>query len=463
MRRRIRSAGQALYDTGAYFYDGIREATTQIQYDTIQWEEAVVVDVITNDQHPEYSADGFNVGAIKFRFTNRDAYRTDAQLLWAWPLDPNISAYPLRNEIVLVILSEGNNVFFYDTRLNLRNRVTANPKFGVIAETKGKPPASERNKSIRGVDEGEAPPKEQNTADDEINRLGNTFQDRYDIFRLRHNEGDIILEGRSGHSIRFGSQVDAENPDNPQSPNILIRCGATNLQEILASPYALVSESFQNDDNSIWLVSNQSIPLQFATVAKESHFKSMEDPPTELLGSQIAMNSDRLIFNSKNENILVSSARGTHFSAGQDFTVDTAAEYRSYSSGSRTVQTDQFYQIITAEDYLLNVGKDQIIEITGSTAHNSTGTHSITAEKIFIGSRMDEEQPAVFGEKLRELLLAFVNAHLDNAATHTIPTIGIGPLNPNVVSALTDIKSQLESAKEAPFESQTVFISDVQE
>jgi len=171
--------------------------------------------------------------------------------------------------------------------------------------------------------------------------------------------------------------------------------------------------------------------------------------------------NSRLIFNSEN-NILVSSFRGTHLSAGENITVDTAKEYRSYSSGSRKVQSDQNYNIITAEDYLLSVGKDQIVEITGSTAHNSTGPHSITAEKIFIGSRSDEEEPAVFGEELRKLLLEFVDAHLNNAATHTIPTIGVGPLNPAVVSALNAIKSKLQSEKEAPFESKTVFISDEQ-
>jgi len=390
MRRRIRSAGHALYDTGAYFYDGIREATTQVQYDTIQWEEVVVVDVITNDSHPEYSADGFNVGAIKFRFTNRDVYRTDAQLLWAWPLEANISEYPLKNEIVMVILSEGNNAFFYARKLNLRNRVTANPKFGVIAELKGKPPAAERNKDITGIDQGEGAKKEQNIQDDEINRLGSTFQDRYDIFRLRHNEGDIVFEGRSGQSIRFGSELNVDDPEKPQEPNLLIRCGADLTQEIRATPYALVSESFDHDLSSIWLVAKQILPLTFATVEKESHFKSMDDPPIELDGAQIAINSDRIVLNSKTNNILVSSFLGTHFSTGQNFTVDTAQEYRSYASGSRTVQTDKNYNIITANNYLLSVGNNQITAITGSTEHSSTANHSITAKKIFIGSKNDD-------------------------------------------------------------------------
>jgi len=258
MRRRIRNAGQALYDTGATFFDVTRESISQIQYDTLQWEEAVVVDVITNDSHPEYTADGFNVGAIKFRFTHRDAYRTDSQLLWAWPIESNISEYPLKNEIVMVILSQGNNVFFYSRKLNLRNRVTANPKFGVISETKGDETNDEDTRNKTDVDEGLGPLNGERTEDEEINRLGNTFQDRYDIFRLRHNEGDLIIEGRSGQSIRLGSQL---QEDAPQEPNILIRCGAdVTEQEIFASPYALVSESFQNDKSSIWLVSNQPIP-----------------------------------------------------------------------------------------------------------------------------------------------------------------------------------------------------------
>lgn len=461
MRRRIRSAGQALYDTGAYFYDAIRENTTQIQYDTIQWEEAVVVDIITNDSHPQYSADGFNVGAIQFRFVNNDAYRTDSQLIWAWPIESNISEYPLRNEIVFVILSDSNNVFFYTRKLNLRNRVTANPKFGVIAGVKGNEPSSKTTADKRNIDEGEAPKKSENVANASINRLGENFQDRYDIFRLRHHEGDVIIEGRSGQSIRLGSEL---QETGPQQPNILFRCGADLTQEILASPYALVSESFDNDDSSLWMVSKQIIPLKFATVENDSHFVSMIDPPTLLEGAQIALNSGRIILNSKTQNILVSSLRGTHFSAGENFTVDAEKEYKSYSVGGRTVKTDQNYNITTGKDYLLNVGNNQNSFVTGSTTQRSTGTHSITAEKIYIGSLMDETEPAVFGEQLRQFLEGLVKILEDNAASFTLPTVGNGPLNPTVIAQLNMLidNFKLKTAKEATFQSQTVFVSDAQ-
>jgi hypothetical protein len=45
--------------------------------------EAVVVDVIVNDTHEAYGADGYNVGAIQFRFLKSNAFREQGNLSWA--------------------------------------------------------------------------------------------------------------------------------------------------------------------------------------------------------------------------------------------------------------------------------------------------------------------------------------------------------------------------------------------
>lgn len=431
------------------FQSGLQVGTRYIE--TFQFEPAVVVDVITNDSHPEYSEDGYNVGTIRFRFLHSQENRPEESLNVAFPIDANCTCYPLLNELVLVFPSL--NRFYYTNIFNTSNRPTAQPIFGIKEDTDELESDQARNKNYDENASGGAPQADEETESD---TLGDRFVDKDDVFRLRAQEGDIIYEGRSGNSIRLGS-----NLDRNQSPNILIRVGPNPTPDKSRedSPFALVDENIDRDLSSIWMVSNQTVPLTLATVNDETHFRSLGQRPSSLDGNQIVVNTDRIVLNTKQDKLLVSSFLGTHFSTLQDHTVDAAKNYKSFVGVNREVEAGQDYLITTGRNHRITVGGELLINVSGKTEHTSKQTHSIVGRKIFIGSLSDESEPQVLGEQLRLILLELVDAHLNNAASHVLPTIGIGPLAPGTVAALQRVRSKLLQTKSAPFESITNFVS----
>ncbi len=401
--------------------------------ETFQLEEAVVVDVVVNDGHPEYDVgDGYNVGAVKFRFLSSNAFQAESELNWAFPLESNITDYPLLNEVVIV--TPALNRFYYSRKLNISNRVTSQPLFGLNDSLKTRQTGPQTSDEYsRGID---GSPTKINT-EAEADRLGDVFEEKDDVFRLRAQEGDIIYEGRFGQSIRFGS-----NPENEQSPSILIRCGPDPKgKPNVDSRFGLVDEDVNADLSSIWLLADQKLPLDFATIGSDNHFTSMDTPPTSLEGNQIIVNTDRLILNTKGEKLLVSTFLGTHFSTRGNHTVDTDRDYRSFTGVNRLLRITENYGITVGADYLLSVGGDKTSNVAGATIHITVGNHSIVGDKIFIGSLDDEGEPLVIGETLRDFVDQFLNIFITNAAAFTIPTVGIGPLNPGVLAQINALRA----------------------
>jgi len=415
--------------------------------ETFQFEEAVVVDVVVNDNHPAYNEDGDNVGVIKFRFINSQQYLPDDSLNEAFPFFANISDYPLLNEIVYVF--SALNRWYYMTKFNTTNRVTAQALFGL--NTRLGPIRSDGEDSQQKTEIAAGGSEIKQDPEAEEARLGEEFQDKENVFRLRHHEGDLIMEGRSGHSIRFGS-----NQDEDQAPNMLIRIGPNPDPELSIddSEFALVDEDINADLSSIWAVSNQVVPLTFATVDSDTHFESVDEKPGTLDGNQIVINSDRLVFNTKQDKLLVSTFLGTHFTTLQDHTVDADKNYKSFVGVNREVRIGQDYLITVGRDYLLSVERDKTSKIVGATVHESEGNHSIIADQIFIGSLDDRTEPLVLGEQLRDFIHQFLNIFVQNATTLTLPTVGVGPLNPAVVAQITQLQSQFGTATKDSSQSQ---------
>ncbi len=418
-------------------------------FESHQFEEAVVVDVITNDEHPLYDELGYAVGAVKFRFLGSDVYTADDKLDWAFPMLSNITDYPLINEIILVLPIL--NRHYYTNRINTRNKITTQALYGVERIHGEQDSEQDTVRKYDASATGGAPIVDDPQSSD--TKLGRTFEEKENTYRLRAQEGDIIFEGRSGHSIRLGANV-----ANDHAPTLILRAGQDPVVEPEnGSIYGLIQEDLNKDLSSIWMVTDQIISLDFATIDSDTHFISMEDKPSTLDGNQIAINSDRVLLNSKRDRIFITSFLGTHLGTLQDFTVDVEKNYKSYVKINRELTIKQDYVITITRDYLLDVEQNQISIVGGQTNHDTVGTHSIRSDKFYLGSVSDESEPLVLGEALRLLLLEFVDAHLNNATAHTLPTIGIGPLSPSTITALRKVRNQLETIKDAPFESKNAF------
>ncbi len=119
---------------------------------SIQYEPAVILDIILDDQHPEIVNRGHFVdssqwqenyigkqttdkdvdftwiGRVKIRLLNSQLGLPKEGLPWAMPLENNVSEYPLVNEIVGVMRYQGN--LYYTRKINYRNFINNNADVG---------------------------------------------------------------------------------------------------------------------------------------------------------------------------------------------------------------------------------------------------------------------------------------------------------------------------------------------
>ena len=215
------------------------------------------------------------IGAIRFEPLNEGGIPKEfPQGNIALPLDTNFKKLPLVNEIVFIIagpstriLEDGNTDaidFYYINSVSLwnSNHTNALPSLAFNQSS------TTDNVSISDVDKGI-----ENNTDDKAKELslGKTFKENGRIKNLYPNEGDVIIEGRFGNSIRFGST--AKQPDSSKEvqspwstegqnglPITIIRNGQSKA-DLDFNNWFPTYEDIQNDDSSIYMTSGQTIPV----------------------------------------------------------------------------------------------------------------------------------------------------------------------------------------------------------
>jgi hypothetical protein len=206
----------------------------------------------------------------------------------ALPFYPNQKYFPLPGEIVLLMdlpsapspITNKTNETYYQSPINAWN----SPQFNGLF--------LDEDKSI----------------------LYDSFIENGDFRGLQTFEGDYILEGRFGNSIRFGSTNKVGNIDlSPWS---------TNPVELASNPIVLLSnkhnfklpgselnvENINLDGSSIYLTSDQSIPLNIGNIALSSITNPIN--VADYASPQVIINADRTIISSKSDEILMFGKTG---------------------------------------------------------------------------------------------------------------------------------------------------------
>jgi hypothetical protein len=287
-----------------------------------------VISIILDENHPRFDElGGWNaLGTIEYELVTN--LTTTYPLSIASPLNPNIKNYPLINEIIYLISLPNNEIgkttsslkSYYINVVNLwnhphHNAYPANPNN----------PLPEQNKDYIETQAGSV---RQITDQSTEIFLGNTFIERPNIHPLLPFEGDFISEGRWGNSIRLGSTV-KNTPNNWSSsgtngdPITIIRNGQGKQTE---QGWIPITEDINNDESSIYLTNNQTIPLKAESTSYVSYEGSGYEAPTTpntFNGNQIILNSGRLVFNSTYDHILLSSAKSVNLNAKASVNIDT--------------------------------------------------------------------------------------------------------------------------------------------
>ena len=248
-----------------------------------------VVHVILSDKDPMYR-DPSMINGVFYRITTQPGLESDlSKLPFAYQGNPNSRVIPLPGEVVVLAngnssesqTSQGANAKYWTGIVNVWNH----PHHGVSPDTTQE---NWRDKILGGI------------------------QEKKGILPLQAGPGDYILEGRLNQSIRIGGYSQGTIPYITQQeegePVIVISNGRLTQQGISSV------EDINTDSNSIYLLSNHKVPLKQAVQKKDSY----DVAPIEVdqyKGNQVLVNAGRLVFNAKEDNILLSAKQGLGLNA----------------------------------------------------------------------------------------------------------------------------------------------------
>ena len=256
------------------------QTETQKQIDTLASNviSVRVTDIILDDQHPNFDNYGqwSGVGTIFFEKVEGSPNLSSKTPTIASPLLPYLKNYPLVNELVLLFFLPNNNInlnsntkkYFYLNPISIWNNPHLNAYPNLQSTSQTQP---SQQKSYQAIEQGQTRKSSSETVNYNYNSplVGGTFIERSNIHPLLAFAGDIITEGRWGNSIRFGSTAKTDsilygnnwsNIGEDGNPITIIRNGQpTDANE---EGYLPIIEDINKDLSSIYLTSNQTIPLK---------------------------------------------------------------------------------------------------------------------------------------------------------------------------------------------------------
>jgi hypothetical protein len=198
----------------------------------------------------------------------------------AKPFFPNQKYYPLNGELILV--------FSLPSPGSQKSKVSSRSTYYYIT-----------NINIWGNNHSNSQTEDPNFP------LGLGFDENPKIEGILPFEGDYVLEGRFGNTLRFGSTNKINTGENFWSDS-----GANGDPiTILTNGHKFGSgklyvEDINNDASSLYLASTQKIPLEVSKT-KLNPLTTTSLPNKYIEGSQAILAADRVILNSKKENVLL--------------------------------------------------------------------------------------------------------------------------------------------------------------
>lgn len=345
-------------------------------------ELGVVLDIVLDDKHPLFQAatklqSQVDVDRWPSDLENKPALPTDKdlswvgralvrplisekltdkdQLLWAYPLESNLSEYPLINEPV--VLENHGGQLYYTRKVNYHNWPNNNLDFNI--ETAGTGRANNQmftDKPLVGRKESKTNFK----ADTGFHGYaGQYFVANNKIRTIRRFEGDMLIESRFGQTIHFTAYDanrandvgDSKNRDyadggnpmivirNRQRP--LVKAGQRLIPHKKLPAIAgteqeknvggFMEENINHDGSTIALTSGQTISQYVTTCYKKmfgdgeetSHFQGKTPFKTPTFnGDQIVINTDRLVLSSRYGESLHYSKKRYGIVTDNEYTVD---------------------------------------------------------------------------------------------------------------------------------------------
>ena len=274
--------------------------------------------------------------SIRCKLLGAFGSQASSDFVEARSLDANIKNIPIAGEVVMLLkaptaynsaLATGQE-YFYTNPVSIQSSVHHNGLPGISETLDNTAPSnsSTRNNASDGVLSKSSSRLQLKTTIDPA------FPERLDVYPIQPYSGDIILEGRWGQSIRFGSTVDTRRtyPNTPywkkgfgETGNpLLIISNGTNPKNKKFNEFIL--ENPDEDDASIWMTSGQEVRFTPAS----TYTPSIKSKSVDLFrqsnfgGNQVIIASDRIVFNARSQEIIAFSKGGIGLSSEITISID---------------------------------------------------------------------------------------------------------------------------------------------
>lgn len=283
-----------------------------------------VSDIILDENHKDFNKENTlgeggwsSLGNIYFTDLNINGPNTSKPKI-AHPLSPSIKNPPLLNELVYIFplpdKSSQNNTlstkYYYLNIINIWNSPlhNANPFSQDVGKPSNKSYSSVSSTSKPGIIQDNLP-----NIDLGINWINNKKTNPLYTYL-----GDYIIEGRFNNSIRLGSTIKKSTNNWSTSgdegdPITIIRNTNSHSDKDTWIPE---NEDINKDDSSIYITSTQKIPIK---VSNENYRSLISSKPLDSLSeynkSQVILKSGRLVFYSKEDNLLFFSDKNIGLSS----------------------------------------------------------------------------------------------------------------------------------------------------
>lgn len=362
--------------------------------------------------------DGAYYGAIKYRLPESSETKEE-NLPVAFPLNRYNFTLPVKNETVYIQTINGKN--FY-TPISFQNTTGFNTNINILRttikvadeSTTGGGTATYKETSQTGIPNSDTP---SNTK----SKTKKGFQGKYykrniKLHQLKPNEGDTIIQGKSGNSIRFSGYIHSDRTNGKQYPAILIRNGENADSQQNNKVFGTTIEDINKDGTSIQITAGEYSTLYDSTTIKVNKEAISKYPASDdLKGDQLVVNSGRILLSSKTAETFLFSKKNFSIFTDDIVTIDTEKGFNLISqNGNIQLQTKGSKNIVlTVENGKIYAGKD------GAT------------------------QQMILGNTLVDLLTQLIDAI--NAMTIATPS---GPSAPGPIdkSPFNQVKNNLKTA-----------------
>jgi len=336
-------------------------------------------------------------GAITYKF--EDTIVTDD---YAHPFDKNNFTFPIKGETIIILKVEEQTFYLPYSITPYSNYRRDYSKYEASKEED----TSETSSDSSGKEKREAVQTGGTTSESDTNKKDKKYNVNEKIKFLKPLEGDTIITGRVGNTIRF-SEFFLTEDGKTSSPGIYIR-NKQNGELDSKKIGELVDEDINKDGTSIYITSNKVKVPFLETIKKEKKAFTEYPSSADLKGDQLYINSDRIILSAK------------------------AKEFIIFGKGNTGIITDGRFTIDSAKDIYLHTDKTITLHSKGN---NKIFLNSDSGGKIYLGKDTGEGaagadvQKMVLGGELVKILQDLISAINKQIYATPVGPTPAGPVN----------------------------------